>query len=292
MHIAFRPYMHIERLGTDPVEGILDGHCCISTKLDGTSAVVWLDDGALCVGNRKRKLSLEDDNAGCMKYVVGQPKFMEYLTKHPTHILYGEFLVKQHVKTYDPRAWHKIYVFDVYDAETEAYLPYEDYVDGLKEFDLEYIPPISIIDNPTMDDLKECLEHSNFLNMGQPGEGIVIHNAGFRNKYMETVFAKIVRKEFLLKKWTKDINKQTVEEAIVERFCTPEFVEKEFLKLVEARGGWTSKDIGLFLGSTYHTFVVEECWNFIREFRNPTVDFRFLNRLVVDKIKEVKSDLF
>ena len=81
--------MHIERLGVDEVEGILSGHCCISTMLDGTSAVVWMDD----------------DNQGCAQYVYNQLQFRSYLEAHPTHILYGEFLVKQHIKTYEPTAW-------------------------------------------------------------------------------------------------------------------------------------------------------------------------------------------
>lgn len=290
--IDFHPYMHVERLGTDPVNGILQGHCCISTKLDGTSAVVWLDDGIVRVGTRNRVITPENDHMGCAKYVSQQPKFRAYLEKYPTHVLYGEFLVKQSIKTYDATAWHKIYVFDVFDVTTKTYLPYEDYVAGLKEFGLEYIPPIAIIDTPTEKDLEECLENSTFLNNGAPGEGIVIHNVDFRNAEGRTVFAKVVRKEYKTRKYTPDINKQTVEEAIVEKFCTPSFIEKEYQKLITELGGWQSKYIGRFLGTTYHTFIQEECWNFIKEFHGPIVDFRLLNHVVVDKIKEVKSEIF
>lgn len=291
--IDFRPYMHVERLGVDEVEGILSGHCCISTKLDGTSAVVWLDDGILRVGNRKRVITPDDDNQGCAQYVYSQLQFRSYLEAYPTHILYGEFLVKQHIKTYEPTAWRKLYVFDVYDVERQSYLPYNEYVEALKEYGIQYIPPIAIIDNPTREDLERCLEESSFLNNGNPGEGIVIHNVDFHNKYGKTVFAKIVRTEFKQSKSMRGgVNKQTVEEAIVEKFCTPEFIEKEFLKLTSELGGWKSKYMGRFLGTVYHTFIEEECWNFIKAFHGPTVDFKFLNRLVVDKVKEVKSDLF
>lgn len=140
--------------------------------------------------------------------------------------------------------------------------------------------------------MQRCLEDSPFLNNGETGEGIVIHNVGFQNKYGRTVFAKIVRKEYKQRKYTPDINKQTVEEAIVEKFCTEAFIEKEYQKLVDQMGGWGSKYIGRLLGTVYHTFVKEECWNFIKAFHYPTVDFSFLNRLVVDKVKEVKNELF
>lgn len=292
MHIPFRPYMHVERLGTDEVEGILQGHCVISTKLDGTNTAVWLDDGVLRVGGRRFIYTPEQDNAGCAKFIYAQQNIRDYLEKHPTHILYGEFLVKQSIRTYVPTAWHKLYVFDVYDVERQKYLPYEEYVDGLKAFSIPYIPPIAIIDNPTQEDLERCLGECDFLNAGNPGEGIVIHNVDYKNKYGRTTFAKIVRKEYKQHKYTKDINKKTVEEAIVEKFCTDEFVEKEFQKLVTQMGGWNTKYIGRLLGTVYHTFIEEECWHMLKAFKNPTINFSLLNRLVVDKVKEVKNDLF
>lgn len=86
--------MHVERLGTDDVDGILKGHCVISTKIDGTSGVIWLDDRKLLTGSRKRQLSFENDNHGFTAYVHAHSEFQKYLEQHPTHILYGEFLVK------------------------------------------------------------------------------------------------------------------------------------------------------------------------------------------------------
>lgn len=237
-------------------------------------------------------LSEENDNAGCWKFVQSQECFRAYLEKHPAHILYGEFLIHVHLKTYEPSAWNKVYIFDVYDTEKEAYLPYEEYVKELETCKIPYIPPVSIVDNPTQAALDEALEHCDFLNQGKPGEGIVIHNAGFKNKYGHTVFAKLVRKEYKQKKHLPDINKLTVEESIVEKFCTEEFIEKEYGKLVNDLGGWSSKYIGRLLGTVYHTFITEEAWNFIKAFHNPTVDFGLLNRLVVDKVKDIKGNLF
>lgn len=293
MQVSYRPYMHVERLGTDEVDGILNGCCCISTKLDGTNTVIWMDDGNVCVGSRKRVITPEDDNAGCAAYVLSQPEFRNYLEHFPSHILYGEFLVQHSIKTYVPTAWKKVYIFDVYDVEKHQYLDYEDYIDGLNEYNILSIPPIDIINNPTQEDIEKCIKHSTFLNNGEPGEGIVIHNPSFKNKWGRTVFAKIVRDEFkTVKKEGKRQSNTTLEEDIVERFCTPEFIEKEYHKLVEDAGGWETRYIGRLLSTIWYTFINEESWHIIKKFKNPTINYRLLNLLVIQKIKEVKRELF
>lgn len=58
--MQYKPYQHIERLGTQETEGILDGTCHIFPKIDGTNATVYLgDDGNLHGGSRKRELTIE-----------------------------------------------------------------------------------------------------------------------------------------------------------------------------------------------------------------------------------------
>ena len=57
-------------------------------------------------------------------------------------------------------------------------------------------------------------------------------------------------------------------------------------------GGWSSKYIDRLLGSIYHTFIIEESWNFVKKFHNPVIDFNVLNKLVVGIVKEVKKGLF
>ena len=57
-------------------------------------------------------------------------------------------------------------------------------------------------------------------------------------------------------------------------------------------GGWGSKYIGRLPGSIYHTFTVEESWNFVKKFHNPVIDFNVLNKLVVERVTEVKKGLF
>ena len=62
--MKFTRYQHLERFGTTDVLNIEIGTCYVFPKIDGTNACVWMSDGELQAGSRKRKLTLESDNAG------------------------------------------------------------------------------------------------------------------------------------------------------------------------------------------------------------------------------------
>jgi len=46
------------------------------------------------------------------------------------------------------------------------------------------------------------------------------------------------------------------------------------------------------LNTVYYDLVKEESWNFIKEFKNPTIDFKQLLRETTTKIKELKPEIF
>ena len=58
--MQYRKYTHIERLGRDEVDGILNGTVYISPKIDGTNSVLYLDDqGNLAAGSRKTSIDID-----------------------------------------------------------------------------------------------------------------------------------------------------------------------------------------------------------------------------------------
>jgi hypothetical protein len=68
-------------------------------------------------------------------------------------------------------------------------------------------------------------------------------------------------------------------------------VEKEFAK-IEVADGWTSKMIPRLLNTVYYSLVKEESWNFIKEHKNPTIDYRKLMHFVFNEVKTKKPELF
>lgn len=298
----FRKYQHIERFGTAEVEDIQYGTCYVFPKIDGTNSSVWLgEDGGICCGSRRRELTLYSDNAGFMATILDDDNVRHFLNAHPDLRLFGEWLVPHSLKTYRDDAWRKFYVFDVCrDVGDDGleYLPYDEYKPMLEEYGIAYLAPIRIVVNGGLDDFIKCLNENNFLIKDGEGcgEGIVIKNYNYTSRYGRKTWAKIVTSEFR-EKHHKEMGApitagSLVEEQIIDKYVTVAFVEKEFAKIVNDNGGWSSRFIPQLLSSVYHELICEEMWNILKSFRSPTVNFKALNGFCIAKIKAVKPELF
>jgi hypothetical protein len=289
----FKKYQHIERLGTTETEGILSGMVYVFPKIDGTNGQLWWD-GKLQAGSRNRVLSAESDNAGFWNWAVEQDMFSRFFAEYPNVKLYGEWLVPHTLRTYEDLAWRKFYVFDVVDGF--RHLAYDEYQPMVERFGIEYIPPICKIKDPTHERMIEQLEKNTYLiKDGEgSGEGIVIKNYNYRNRFGHVIWAKIVKNEFKAKHQKADVTelkeKKLAEDQIVDKFVTLAMVEKEYAKI--AVDGWSSKYIPRLLNTVFYTLVKEECWNFVKDLKNPTIDFKLLNYKTTERVKSLMSHLF
>lgn len=292
----FTKYQHIEKFGTTEVEGIQFGICHIFPKIDGTNSSVWLENSDIKAGSRTRQLDLQQDNAGFYNSIIQNPRIADLLLAYPQWLLFGEWLVPHTLKTYREDAWRKFYVFDV--MCLDVYLSYEEYAEVLESFGIEFIRPLAIINNPSYDQLIGLLDTNNYLiKDGEgSGEGLVIKNYGYRNKYGRQTWAKIVRSEFKDKHRSTMGVKQTngekiIEQEIVNEFCTKALVEKVFAKIT-LEDGWSSKKIPQLLNIVFYDLITEETWNFIKKHKFPLMNFKSLQYLTNNKIKELKPELF
>jgi hypothetical protein len=299
--MSFIKYQHLERYGNTEVEGIEVGTCYVFPKLDGTNSSVWMDPTKLVpfsCGSRNRELSIDNDNAGFMNAMVDDVSVVTYIYANPEHVLYGEWLVPHTLKTYNDDAWRKFYVFDVYDRNKERLLSYDEYSEGLVAAGINVIAPIAIIKNGSIDHFTECLSKSHYLvKDGEgAGEGVVIKNYDYKNKYGRQTWAKIVSNEFKAKHHivmgAPVIGGEIVEEKIAAKYVTQSLVDKVEAKIVNEMGGWSSKYIPRLINTVWYDVVTEETWNFVKEFKNPKVDFKVLLHYVTAKIKELKKELF
>lgn len=299
--MQFKKYQKLERFGRTNVENIEIGKCVIFPKLDGTNGSCWLRDGELKAGSRNRELTLDNDNAGFYAHLMNNENIKAYLKKNPKHRLYGEWLVPHSLKTYKDKAWKRFYIFDVcIDREDGSveYLPYNIYKELLDEFELDYIPPLGIITNASYEQLIHYLDKNNFLiEDGQGnGEGVVIKNYDYVNRFGNQVWAKIVTSEFkekhIKKMGAPEIINRGVEDEIINEYFTEAFIEKEFAKFTLENDGFNSKDIPKLFEKIWYEFITEESWNMIKQYKKPTINYSLLYGLCINKIKEVKKDIF
>jgi len=298
--MEFKKYQHVERYGTTEVENIEFGLTFVFPKIDGTNSSVWLDDdGIVQCGSRNRQLTLEKDNAGFYAYISSSDNIRQCVKDNPKLRLYGEWLVPHSLKTYRDSAWRHFYVFDVMeqleDGE-ERYLSYDEYKIIMDKYNIDYILPICSIQNATYDSYINQLEKNVFLIQDGKGcgEGIVIKNYNYKNKFGKINWAKIVTSEFKEKHAHKmqptDTplqGKAIVEREITDKYITPALCEKVKAKIIEEKGDWNSKYIPMVLNMVYYDLIQEDCWHFVKENKFPTINFKTLMSLCYHKTKEL-----
>ena len=298
--MEFKRYQHVERWGNDEVDGIGVGTCYVFPKIDGSNSSVWAGDhGQICCGSRNRELSLEKDNQGFMAHVLADSALQSAVVDLGWR-LYGEWLCPHSLKTYRKEAWRKFYVFDVTEETGDGfrYVPYEEYSIELFARRIECIDPLTVIENPSYDQLVSWLDRNNYLieDGKGAGEGLVIKNYNYTNKYGRIVWAKIVTTEFK-EKHTREMGapnqkgKTQMEQKYAEEFVTEAVVSKVFSNII-CEVSWSSGLIPRLLETVYHDVVVEDVWTFLKKNKFAALDFKVLRQFVYAKVKEVKPELF
>lgn len=289
-------YQHVEKFGSSEVDGILIGKCYVFPKIDGTNGHIWWDDGVK-FGSRRRELAIDSDNAGFMNELSKDLALMDMAKALEGYHIFGEWLVPHSLKTYREDAWRKFYVFDI--VKDGMHMKYEEVAEWCEDYNVECIHPLRIITNPTIENIQKCLDENMFLipDGDGVGEGVVIKNYDFVNRYGRQTWAKLVTNEFK-EKHHKEMGApissgtKMVEEAIVEEFVTSSLIEKTHAKISVENDGWSSKMIPQLLGRVYYDLVNEHIWDMVKKHKNPKIDFKVLNQFCIVKIKACMSELF
>lgn len=307
----YKKYQHIEKIGREECVGVLNGEVYIQPKIDGTNSCVFLrqfeDNNGdtsyeICAGSRNRELDLANDNAGFYAYILKQQNILDYLLDHPNHILYGEWLVPHTIKYYADDAWRKFYVFDVFElnGDTGKYLPYNVYKKELEKYNIEYIPILDALINPTPSQLESLLKNNHYLLADKEhiGEGIVCKNYSYTNKWGHQIWGKIVAEEFFgVKKELRTKNhelKENFEMKIANDYITDAVVKKEYAKIKNERPDAQRNElIGRLLNGVYDTFLTEDLATVVRKNKTCTINFQLLRKSSDTRCKEVlKDELF
>lgn len=292
-------YQHIEKLGSSEVDGILNGEVHLSYKIDGTNGCVYLkDDGTLGYGSRRRPLTPEDDNQGFATGIEADEAtkagLLGYLTRHPDRIVYGEWLVPVSLKTYAADAWKHFYVFDVFVPSTGEYIPYTDYSKELAEWPaIKVIPEIAVLLNPAESDIEAWLRKTgDWLVTSGLGEGIVIKNYGYVNRYGRRTWAKMLTEDFRKNRKSLHIlnavakEEGTVEHLIISSMLTPEHVLKEKAKMEES-APWSNKRIPELFNRVFLEFFRDNWEKILKKYHDPVIDFKRLRKESMAFIKSV-----
>jgi RNA ligase len=298
MTTEFIPYPHLERFGTDEVQGINLGECYIFPKIDGTNASVWSDGhGGVHCGSRTRVLSAEADNAGFYKWVQENAQLQAFTQDFPGYRLYGEWLVPHSLKTYRDDAWRQFYVFDI--LTPGGWMVYEKLESLCKAYGVPFIPCVAKAYNPTYEQLLAQAEKNTYLlkDGSGAGEGVVLKRYdGWTNGFGRTTWAKLILNTFRDKHITEMggsvIKNKMVEDEITAEFVTQHLVDKVVAKIRVEKGQFGARDIPQLLGTVFHDLVTEELWEALKKHKDPAVDFKTLRHFTIARVKSLLPELF
>lgn len=285
--MPFRQYTKIHALGKEETDGILDGTCWIQEKVDGANASIWIEDGEIKCGSRNNLL--EGGFNGFHEWATNDPEVRRFLEAHPDLRIYGEWLVR-HTIHYNEDSYKKFYAFDL--ERDEEYLPLEETLQLLQDYDINQVHTFGCFENPTGEMLNEFIGKSV---LGPQGEGVVIKNPSFKNKFLQKSYAKIVTPKF---KETNSIvfggNNKTSpyywEQYVVNKYIDAARVRKIMHKIESETGkrpefSWVPR----LTGTVYHDVLTEEIWEIAKKVAK--LDFGVLKRIASKKAAMVFKDI-
>lgn len=287
--MKFVKYHKIHRLGKEETDGILEGECFIQEKIDGANASIWLDDdGLIQLGSRNRHLASDESFNGFREYVDGHDGIKGLLSKMPTARLYGEWLIK-HSVDYSAVSYRKFYLFDI--RLNHKWVHPLIVHQTAEAFGIEKPAYHGEFKNPTVETIKEFVGMSA---IGESGEGVVIKNPEFVNKWGDTVYAKVVTEKF------REANAITFggnskhsesywEMYVCNKYITLARVEKIMNKLSGDIERFDMQHIPRICSTVYHDMITEEIWDIQKKVQS--VSFKKLQSLCYRKIKQVYVDI-
>ena len=301
---SYKKYLHVERLGTEECEGLLDNETVyVTAKVDGSNGCVFWDDesGEVRVGSRNFVLTDEGDNAYFHEWLKSDAEEVRllraYCEQNPNRVVYGEWMGRDKFvgafKAYDKAAKGRLLIFDVLDQVSGEFVPEEQWRSELAEAGLEpyFVKLLAVLDHPSEADVLAVAERNDFLleGTGMVGEGVVCKAPGWKNKFGRTAYGKIVLAEF--KKQNKPATESVaIEPEIIAVFVTDAEIEKTMAKVcamvgADAFDADSRKMMGM-LSSFCWKDLLGECPNWVKKFKNPKVDFGALSGLCAKRVKE------
>lgn len=298
--MEFRRYPKIHRLNKEETEGILEGRVHVEEKIDGANAQIWTNDGQILVGSRNNTLTkgvdIHEEQGtfnGLIDYVKNHEGIRAVLKDHPNYRLYGEWLVR-HTIQYKETSYKQFYLFDVaLEWEgSERMLSKEDVINLALRYNINIPKYHGVFNNPTEEELVKLVGVSE---LGERGEGIVLRNFDFVNKFGDLEYAKIVSESF------KEDNAVTFggnnkhsetywEMWIVNKFMTLPRVQKIMNKIQpEIDKKLDLEHIPRISGSAYHDLLTEEIWEIAKKAEQ--INFRALQRCATKKAIQIYKDI-
>lgn len=248
-----KKYLDIERCKQKYAETFNVGEkIVIQEKIDGSNASIRYDEesGTLKAFSRRLELNSENTLNGFWDYVqsLNTIAFKEVLGSR--YIVFGEWMGAKHAIKYPEDVYGKFWMFDVWDTQTEQYLPYEEtrafygrlIACGNKEKKFNFVPVFYIGKFESWEKAMELVGKTE-VGAEPSGEGIVIKRQDYLDSKSSRLpfYVKIVSEQFSEVHKSKKqkaidpaaIAKKEANVALAATIVTQQRVQKMLYKFIE-----------------------------------------------------------
>jgi ATP-dependent RNA circularization protein (DNA/RNA ligase family) len=185
-----KKYMDIVRHGKSGTHLTIEGNpiITITEKIDGANASFKREGNKVLAFSRNTQLDEENNLRGFYQWVQ-QNIIPEALVEDS--IYYGEWTAK-HKLDYGTNH-NKFYLFDIYSEETERYIPFNLVKAQSKKLNINLVPVFYEGQFQSLEHIQSFVGKSH---LGEIGEGVVVKNVNYENKYGHQQFTKFVSDSF------------------------------------------------------------------------------------------------
>lgn len=189
MELTQKKYQSIERHGKSGTHLTIEGepYIVIQEKIDGANASFQRVGDKILAFSRNTLLDESNNLRGFYEWT----QTLDIEKIHYGSIFFGEWTAKHKLDYGDNH--NKFYLFDEYDTYTEKYMPFDEVKKVADIFGIETVPVF-------YEGKFQSLEHiQSFVGksvLGEIGEGVVVKNYNYTNKYGAQVFTKFVSDHF------------------------------------------------------------------------------------------------
>lgn len=240
-------YHSIVRYGHKTTQDVLNkgDQIIIQEKIDGANASFAVVDGELKCWSRNKELSMSNTLEGFYVWVkenIDVNKLLDGV------IYFGEWTA-QHKVVYEGYT-KQFFLYDIYNLYLEEYVSFSMVKDEAKRLGLNLVPVFFEGEFESFEQLQQYVgktELNGKLGDKVSGEGIVVKNVAYRDRFGKQLFVKLVTDGFAevqKQKTPKDPKKNFSQEELMVRECvTIPRVEKQLFKLID--DGLLDRDYGI-----------------------------------------------
>lgn len=271
MSKEIKKYTDIIRYGKSTTDGVIQkgDYITITEKIDGANSSFILDElNPLGVTCYSRNLALSEDNT--LKGFYGWVVDNVVPIKNKLNInyrYYGEWNVSHKVQ-YKTETQHKFYLFSIWDEENSQYLSDDIVKSEAVRLGLLTVPYFYEGEYISFEHLMSFVGKSQLTVEPNTGEGIVVKNVDYFDRFGRQVFVKLVSEKFAevqKQKLPKNPNIDDGISQLVKSVLTTARIDKLINKLVDEgilEENYDVTDMGLILkslgGRVYEDIMKEE----------------------------------